>query len=400
MKSPVLDRVMPWFRVAARVAGELAASLPDKDATPIRRAAAWVTTVDRVHEALVNGRDPVEEFATRYGLVQEHSEPFVSLFFDSKMRDGFRIKHFDLSKHERGIQATGANGMFLFVASAYGDGRPKASFWRSKEMDIRAIVDAVWAERSGRIGAEVQALEFGETKTSFYTFPEPAKRMFGASSEERLRATLERHRRFSVDGIPRAYCFYGPPGTGKTTFADRFAVELGGRVLRIDAGAFASLSSQHVGFLVGMLEPDALIVDDGDKAHGTATPRMLALLERFKVQNPRTTFMMTANEVDGFDRGFLRPDRVDEWIRFDLPREEERQTILAKYLEGSKLHPGDEAVRAIAREAEGLSHDYLREFAQLAERAPLDVVLGSIRAKSELLKGPKGDDEDSKEPKT
>jgi hypothetical protein len=371
--------------MAATIASELAGHLPGKDSTRLQKVVGTISAADKVYNVVKGGRDPIVDYVQRHRLVPERSEPFVSLFFDSDMAENFSTKKVELTKYEEGVEAIGPSGRLFFTMGVSGDGKPRSTFYRSKTFDVQAAVDAVWEARHGRLGAEVMALEWGDSKTSYYTYPESTAEMFG-EAPKRLKWLIDRHRRFQVDGISRSYCFFGPPGTGKTSFADRFAGALGHRTLRVDAGGFVTLTSRDLGFLVGILKPDFLIVDDADKAGaGPAVSRLLTLLERFKHEHPKTTFMMTANTTTGFDTDFLRPELIDEWIEFELPSLEDRRAILSSYLKSSRLHPGEAAVEEIAKSTDGLSQDYLREFAQLAERVPLEEVTTSIEMKKRLL---------------
>jgi hypothetical protein len=381
-----VKRLAPHVRMAATIASELAGHLPGKDSTRLQKIVGSISAADKVYGVIKGGRDPIVEYVQRHQLVSERSEPFVSLFFDSDMADNFDTKKVDLTKYQEGVEALGSSGRLFFTMSTSGEGKPHSTFYRSKTFDVQAAVDAVWEARNGRLGAEVMALEWGDSKTSYYTYPESIAEMFGEAPKT-LKWLIDRHRRFQVDGIPRSYCLFGPPGTGKTSFADRFASQLGHRTLRVDAGGFMTLTSRDLGFLVGILKPDFLIVDDADKAGaGPAVSRLLALLERFKHEHPKTTFMMTANTTTGFDTGFLRPERIDEWIRFEMPKKPERLAIIESYLKDSKLRPSEHDIELMAEATDGLSQDYLREFAQLAERVPMEEVVSSIKMRQELLK--------------
>lgn len=249
-------RVSPHARMVATIANELAGALPGKDSTGLQKLAGFVSAADKVNSVISGGRDPAVEYVQRHGLVHERSEPFVSLFFDSDMSENFATKKSELTKYEEGIEAVGPSGRLFFLVSS-SDAKPRSRFYHSKSFDVQGAVDTVWEARSGRLGAEVMALEWGESKTSYYTYPESTAQMFG----------------------------------------------------------------------------DA--------------PRRLA------------------------------------WL-IDLPKEAERKAILESYFK-APLRPPQADIDRVVAATEGLSQDYLREFAQLMERVPLDEVLASIAMKHELL---------------
>jgi ATP-dependent 26S proteasome regulatory subunit len=94
-------------------------------------------------------------------------------------------------------------------------------------------------------------------------------------------------------------------------------------------------------FLLDGLRPEFVIIDDLDKADlSKVVPTILDLLQKFKVDYPDTSVILSANNTENFDPGLLRPGRIDTWYEFTLPDADERREILTRYLRTPE-HPGN-----------------------------------------------------------
>lgn len=366
-----------------RLAKAIAPSLPEKDDGALQIAFKGLAAIESAREVLEGGKgDPVDEYVAQREYVEQQSEPFVSLFFDSTMSEGFAQRRFELGQYESGIEAKGPAGEILFTCGNV-DRKPRSTFYHSPSFVPKDAVARVWEDAGGRMTARVASLEWGETKTRYGTFPEARATLHGAAPA-RLAALVDRHRRFQVDGIQRSYGFYGEPGTGKTLLASLFAARVGHRTLKVDAESFAKVKASDFAIVLEVLEPDFVIVDDVDKAPAQVV-EFLGMMERFGRDHPETTLILTANSTTGLDRGLLRPERVSEWLRFEPPDDDERLEILLAFLRDSKLRPTDDVILRLAAESAGLTQDYLREVALSIERSPAEEVSVRIARMKELL---------------
>lgn len=377
-----MKRIVRVARLGLRLAKEVAPQLPGRGDSVFQRGLKLFASVEAAREVLEGGKgDPVADYVARHNLVTCTSEPFVSLFFDTSLGNEFEHRQFELGKYDEGLEVTGPLGRLLFTLSTL-EHKPRATFYHSPKFVPKLAVARTWGAYGGRLAVAVTTLEYGETKTLYDTFPEPSGPMFGAAPA-RLEALIARHRRFANDGIPRAYGFFGAPGTGKTSLAERFASRLGARTLKLDASSFARLSARSLGYVLGALAPEFLIVDDVDKAEPASLATTLAMLERYKREH-KCTLVLTANSTSKFDPGLLRPGRVDEWHRFEPPNEDERRELIVSFLVGAREHPCAETVERLVAASTGLTQDSLREIAQLIERASIEDVEGVIATMKEL----------------
>lgn len=109
-------------------------------------------------------------------------------------------------------------------------------------------------------------------------------------------------------GISRALLLYGPPGTGKSTMARSIVSKLGYRSFRVKLSDLGSLDSSLLFDCINAFRPDALILDDLDRAHCQDD-----LLETFEMLHTRVKLIVaTANDTSKFDTALLRPGRFDD----------------------------------------------------------------------------------------
>lgn len=111
-------------------------------------------------------------------------------------------------------------------------------------------------------------------------------------------------------GVNRSVLLYGPPGTGKSTMARTIIDTLGIRSFRIRVEDVASLESSTLFEAINIFEPDAIILDDFDRAHSQA--QLLETLEFF--QRHVKLVIATVNDRNSLDEAIMRPGRFDELI--------------------------------------------------------------------------------------
>lgn len=112
-------------------------------------------------------------------------------------------------------------------------------------------------------------------------------------------------------GVNRSLFIYGPPGSGKSTIAVTIIDELKKlRTLTVNSSMFDHEHSLAVIDAVKTYKPDAVIIDDFDRASDQSS--LLSLLEHLR-KNAKLV-IATANSRVGIDEAVLRPGRFDELI--------------------------------------------------------------------------------------
>lgn len=137
-------------------------------------------------------------------------------------------------------------------------------------------------------------------------------------------------RRPIAAGVPRAVMFYGPPGTGKSTLARTLVGLMGMRSFRIRISDLDGLESSTLFEAINIFEPDAVILDDFDRAGAQA--QLLETLEYF--QQRVKLVIVTVNDPSRLDQALLRPERIDERYYIDKMDEEVVRHVLGPYGDG------------------------------------------------------------------
>lgn len=133
-----------------------------------------------------------------------------------------------------------------------------------------------------------------------------------------------------AEGVSRSVMFFGPPGTGKSTLARTIVELMGMRSFRIRIGDLDNLNNSTLFEAVNVFEPDAVILDDFDRAHGQAS--LLETLEHFK-QKVKLV-VVTVNDRRKLDEALMRPERIDELYLIDKMDEEVVKHVLGAYVDG------------------------------------------------------------------
>jgi adenylate kinase family enzyme len=130
--------------------------------------------------------------------------------------------------------------------------------------------------------------------------------------------------------VPRSVMLYGPPGTGKSTMARTLVETLGLRSFRIRVEDVSGLENSTLFEAITIFEPDAVILDDFDRAHAQAA--LLETLEFF--QRHVKLVVSTVNDKSQLDEALLRPGRFDELVLIDKMDEGVVRLILGEYADG------------------------------------------------------------------
>lgn len=131
-------------------------------------------------------------------------------------------------------------------------------------------------------------------------------------------------------GVPRAVMLCGPPGTGKSTMARTLVDSLKMRSFRIRVEDVSGLQNSTLFEAISTFKPDAVILDDFDRAH--AQDQLLETLEFF--QRHVKLVIATVNNIRELDDAILRPGRFDEIVVVDMMDEGVVRHILGEYVDG------------------------------------------------------------------
>jgi hypothetical protein len=380
------------LRLGLKLATAIGTRMPHPEDGYLTKAVKYISVFDAVADILQPGRqNGAADLVDRYDLVACTNAQFVSVFFDTKLREEFQVSKYNVNEYLEVTEAKSKRlGDLYFTEYKYGEGEKDPVFYHSKGFLFEEVLTSMWDTYEGRIHVSSTPNLAGQVKHKFSRFGVLPNPLYGAAKDLMVRRVAQ-HRTWVAQGVPRTYMFFGPPGTGKTSFAMEFASRLGDRIMKLDAATLAHCEVAEMTFLLDGLKPDFVIIDDLDKAEiDKVVPTILTLIEKFQVDFPNTTVLLTANNTDNFDPGLLRPSRVSTWFEFHLPDADTRREVLGSYMEGE-----DQSYLPTLIEAtEGLSEDYLKEVARLARECSLDEVINTVELMKRLLKSNQESDSD------
>lgn len=245
----------------------------------------------------------------------------------------------------------------------------------------KLIKDMLWKQFSGdSLVMRMNHRGFGASRDEARVIFEVDDTFLTLPSENSVKYTAYLNRCLEA-GVSRSLMLYGPPGTGKSTLARTLVKDLSLRSFRVRIEDVSSFDSGTLFEAIQIFEPDAVILDDLDRARGQAS--LLEVLEFF--QNRVKLVVATVNDRDELDEALLRPGRFDELVEVDRMDEG-----VVKHVLGERFADGFETVKAwpIA-----FIHEYVkrRRFMTEAEAATATVELAdrvrrlqSYRAEDDL----------------
>lgn len=133
-----------------------------------------------------------------------------------------------------------------------------------------------------------------------------------------------------ANNVSRSIMFYGPPGTGKSTLARTIVELMGLRSFRVRIGDLGGLNNATLFEAINIFEPDAVILDDFDRAQGQA--QLLETLEFF--QQRVKLVITTVNNRRRLDDALMRPGRIDILELVDRMDEEVIKHVLGEFVDG------------------------------------------------------------------
>ncbi len=196
----------------------------------------------------------------------------------------------------------------------------------------KIIKDMLWKQFDGKsLVLRVKNKGFGsnddsrvvfEVDESFHTLP--------SSKAKEYTSYLKR----CIDAkVSRSLMLYGPPGTGKSTLARTLVEDLGLRSFRVRIEDVSSFDSGTLFEAIQIFEPDAVILDDLDRARGQAS--LLEVLEFF--QHTVKLVVATVNDRNELDEALMRPGRFDELVEVDRMDEGVVKLVLGEYVDGFEI---------------------------------------------------------------
>lgn len=171
--------------------------------------------------------------------------------------------------------------------------------------------------------------------------------------------------------VPKGMLITGVPGTGKSYSAKMIASYLKMPLIGLDIGGLMSMwvgeSEENLNKalnIVEMIAPCVLWIDEFDKAipdlssnqsHETTKRMMSTLLTWLQEKKEKVFVVATANNIHHLPPEIMRKGRFDEIFFVDLPKDKEREEILAIHLKrkGLKLEKFD--LKSLSEKTEGFS---------------------------------------------
>lgn len=328
-------------------------------------------------------------------LKEVHNRQFRDLFFTSfKGGDEVKISKMSVIDYEEIIVATiDGVGKLYFIENIHGWSHP--SFFHTPDFDFKKFLQLNWDKYDGRIWISIPSSEASDDKkTEFIKFPKSTKEIYGQALTL-LDKMICQDSLYREDGITRAYLLVGAPGTGKSSFAYRLASHKSKKILKIDAGSLSNVRPDNIGFILEGLSPEYMIIDDIDHAD-LQLATLLSVIDMIKESHKDMVLILTANDATKLGPALLRPDRIDEIIKFGFLSPEERNNILGEYIIKFNSEINDNDKQVIIDMTDELSAAYLREIAIQTKYKSFDELKSYISNMKEFLAESKKENAESK----
>lgn len=372
-----------------QICADLIDNIPGSDDNLLQTGVKVVSIAEVILSHVEGEESAIEAFVAKLGLERRRSRQLVNLFFQTPLAGIFETGRIGISETTEIIKATHPEvGALYFVERAHRGSRAEYDdeFYFEPQVDFEKLLGQLWDHFDGRINVRL-GISPGGSDVAYTTFPVSTDKIYG-TAEKRLDDFVRKHRLYQIDDVSRTYLAVGQPGTGKSTQMLRAALKIGSRILRLDAESLARFQVEEVGFLLGSLKPDTLIVDDVDKSgikgdsysssRGKQPATLLSVLEWMKIDHPEVVLLLTANDEDELPGPMRRPGRIDETLWFDVPNKRERRAILKGYVDAlvpKEKHPPARILEKMVTKSEGLAGAWLKEIAlQLRYQKPQDAL--------------------------
>lgn len=142
--------------------------------------------------------------------------------------------------------------------------------------------------------------------------------------------------------FPSGIMFIGKPGMGKTLMATECIKAIGRPtyVIRRDCDENELAEKINNSFVeAGKNAPSVILLDDLDKfsnddyEHSSSTPFIAVQSGIDSVADKQVLVLATANDIEYLPKSLCRAGRIDKIMKFEIPDENDKMSILAHYME-------------------------------------------------------------------
>lgn len=371
-------------------ANEVAPKIPTAEDTWLQVVVKALAVGNTAYSLYAKGAGRVQKTFAAYEPEKRRSELFVNLFFNSEMSSSYRMKVHEVDACLSMIEAVGEDGeRAFFQRYSFSNGISyEAEFYTGSGFDMAAAAATFW--RHYRAGVYLAVVREPGSYCNDYVIceiPPVTPDRLSKAAREQLERLSERHSAYVRAGVHRSYLCLGPPGTGKTTFAALFGARFGGRTLKFDAASLAKVSVKDLSYLLEILNPNLLVLEDMDRAdNAEASPRTLFLMERLKAFHPTVAVLITVNDPAKLDPALLRSGRIDVPLVFGNPGPDEVRQLVGALAEVYSLDPAVVPAVVAAVTTDELSQAYVADLCQRLRYEHVDDVLESVRLLRKLSK--------------
>lgn len=227
----------------------------------------------------------------------------------------------------------------------------------SRLLAVAREVPAYAREQStGSIGLDEWIGALRQVQGSKGQPPATAKRLSELVLDARTREALDLiasrlravHKIEALGGtLPNGVLFHGPSGTGKTTAACALALECGWALLSVSGVDLLSDREKinKVYAEASDLRPALVFIDEADDVlrsrqfagHSELVNRLLVLMDGSKEKADDVLLIAATNDPQQIDPALMRAGRFSEKVKFYMPRPQEIQLVIRRWLKRKKV---------------------------------------------------------------
>lgn len=364
-----------------RLASEIIPKLPERGDPPWTVGIKLLALLDSTNK-VVGGSSILTDLRVRLDLKERRSDAFVRLFFNTDLSSSFEAKRIKVDEHLDLIEVEDEDGERVFFQEEHWTRTTISSdLFHTPKFDFKRAVTQVWKRYPEGIYMTLVERNdgWGGREAVFCQLPSNPVPYLSRVAKERLDRLATIHAARRAHGKHRTYFLIGPAGSGKTTFTAQLSARFGGRLLALDAASLPFITAPDLGFLIDMLRPGFVLIDDIDRAPiEEVKARMLFLLPYLKRTCPDTTLVLTANDPSKLDPAMLRPDRIDQPIELIEPTQEEREELMRALLVHYKVELDGEQSARLMEQTKSFTYAFLNDLFSRLQEEPLDEVLPSV----------------------